>query len=121
MSAPMDTTTATGRRLRKRAHPCPECGGEVIAAGPAAIFCSRSCKRAHHDRTERRGARLLPYVMAARQTRDGTRGDKETGAHAAHVARTLMERWRDEDAAAGRMSATELTALRIRLGHDWRR
>lgn len=65
-----------------------------------------------------RGRVLVPYVLAARQTRDGTRGDKGTGKRAAQISHTLMQRYRDEDREAGRMDAVAFAALRIQHGFD---
>lgn len=104
-------------------HDCPECGGTVTPRGPRQLYCSPACKRAWQHRAAVRGRQILPHIMAARATRDGTRGDegaREVGAHAAFLARQLLQQWRDEDAAAGRMDAVRLAQLRRRFGHDWR-
>ncbi len=102
---------------RKASHKCPECGGDVWLTGPRPVFCSKACRKASHYREVLRGRQLLNLAMAARATRDGSRGDRETGAYAAREARSLMQQWADEDRAAGRMSAVELVALRRRMGH----
>ena len=60
----------------------------------------------------------MSVIMAARQTRDGTRGDRDTGMRAASDANLFMQRWRDEDEREGRMSAVEYMARRYRLGFE---
>ncbi|WP_230769501.1 hypothetical protein [Sphingomonas sp. Leaf4] len=65
-----------------------------------------------------RGKVLTPLAIVARVTRNGTRGDKATGARAASEAATLIQQWRDDDAAAGRMSHPEYLARRYRTGFD---
>ena len=111
MAAPQSFAPRTAR------HNCPECGGAVGLSGPRQMFCSTGCRKAHHARETLRGRMLLHFAMAARATRDGTRGDRETGAYASAEARELMQRWAEEDRAAGRMSAVEIIALRKWMGH----
>lgn len=95
---------------------CPECSTTFQAAQRGQIFCSRVHKRAYNNRWLKRGAVLAPIFAAARVTRNGTRGDKATGAQASHDANLLAQLWQDEDAAAGRMPGVEYMALRYRLG-----
>jgi hypothetical protein len=91
----------------------------VQLRGPGQIFCAPSCKKAHHYREGIRGRQLMMYAMAARQTRNGSRGNQEVGAHASTRMNQLMADWKAEDTAAGQMDAVELAALRQRKNHDW--
>lgn len=111
---------AAPKRFAGGRHACPECGAGVTPTGPRQLFCSQPCRRAWNYRTAVRGQQLLPYALASRQTREGTRGGAEArdaGRYAASEARDLMQRWRDEDAAAGRMAPAAFIALRRRYGH----
>lgn len=105
----------------KGSRRCPECLAAVkasAAAGFRNIFCCPAHRQAWHNRATVRGRVLVPLVLAARVTRDGSRGDRETGRRAARQARALMQRYAEEDRAAGRMPADEYAALRHRFGHD---
>lgn len=95
---------------------CPECLQPVARIQPTQLFCCPQHKRAYNNRWLQRGAVLAPLYAAARATRGGTRGDKRTGARARADADHLVQRWRDEDAAAGRMPVTQYMAERYRLG-----
>jgi hypothetical protein len=105
---------ATGRGERV----CPECGQSFQAAQWRQFFCSPDHKSAFHNRQTVRGRVLTPLAMAARQTRGGSRGDKATGRAARADADFLMQRWTDEDRAAGRMPMVEYVALRRSLGFE---
>jgi hypothetical protein len=111
-------TPATGAKGSRR---CPECLAAVkpsAGAGFRNMFCCPEHRVAYHNRATVRGRVLVPLVMAARLTRDGSRGDTVTGKRAARQARTLMQRYAEEDRAGGRMPADEYAALRHRLGFD---
>jgi hypothetical protein len=95
---------------------CPECLTH-LRKGRRGLFCSAACKRAHNHRWARRGAVLAPIFAAARATRDGTRGDVAIGKAASRDANLLEQLWRDEDRAAGRMTAVDYMRLRYRLGY----
>jgi hypothetical protein len=101
-------------------HVCPECGERARKHHPRQIFCSTAHKRAREARTRRRGAMLYPFAVVARVTRGGTRGNRHDalGAAAQRDLDLLIQRWRDEDAAAGRMDELDYLALRRRLGFD---
>lgn len=106
--------------LPVKAWPCPECGGPVVVRNKRQqIFCSDPCRKAHHYRDGVRGRQLMQYAMAARQTRNGSRGNAEVGSLASSRMNNLMAAWRDEDAKAGRMDAVQLAALRNRFCRDW--
>lgn len=97
---------------------CPECGATFKPAQRRQLFCSPKHKSDFHNRQTVRGRVLTPLAMAARQTRGGSRGDKGTGRQARSDADFLMQRWTDEDRAAGRMSMVAYVALRLRLGFE---
>jgi hypothetical protein len=82
------------------------------------MFCSHPHRRAWHNRATKRGAVLFSLVMAARETRDGTRGHKATGKTASWQGNSLMQRWRDEDRDAARMGQVEYLRRRFALGFD---
>jgi hypothetical protein len=107
-SAPPPRATAT----------CPECGAAFQRAQWRQLFCSPSHKADFHNRATARGRVLTPLVMAARQTRGGSRGDTETGRAARADADFLIQRWTVEDREAGRMSMVDYVALRRRLGFE---
>lgn len=97
---------------------CPECmvPFPIRRSQPRQLFCCREHKRAYNNRWLTRGAVLAPLYAAARATRGGTRGNAATGARARRDAEQLAQRWRDEDAAAGRMPVVDYLAERYRLG-----
>lgn len=95
---------------------CPECGGAYLARQRNQLFCCNAHKRAYNNRWGKRGAVLAPLYAAARATRGGSRGDKITGAKARSAADHLVQRWKEEDQAAGRASAVEYVAARYRFG-----
>ena len=100
---------------------CPECKPAVrafVRRHPGQLFCTTAHRDAWNDRAAKRGKVLAPLAIVARLTRNGTRLDRETGARAASDQHSLITRWRDEDAAAGRMSHTEYLARRYRAGFD---
>ncbi|UAK24212.1 hypothetical protein [Sphingomonas nostoxanthinifaciens] len=98
------------------AHGCPECGERFPRVHPFQIFCNRGHGRAWEARNRHRGAQLYPFAVVARMTRGGTRGDRVTGARAHQDADQLINRWRDEDADAGRMGLPEYLSIRYQLG-----
>jgi hypothetical protein len=95
---------------------CPECLAAFRRNQPHQLFCSPVHKRAWHNRWLTRGAVLAPLQAAARATRGGSRGDKATGARARGDGDHLLQRWKGEDSAAGRMPIVEYVAERYRLG-----
>jgi len=97
---------------------CPECRARFVPRHPGQLFCTAAHRDAWNNRQTVRGRVLTPLVMVARETRNGTRGDRVTGARAASQAATLMQRHRDEDRAAGRLSHPEYLARRYRAGFD---
>lgn len=83
------------------------------------MFCTRRCQNEHSNLMTVRGRKAMLLVMAARQTRDGTRGTPEgraAGRKAFAELAALLQSHRNEDRVAGRMDAIEIYALRERLG-----
>ncbi|HEY1605582.1 MAG TPA: hypothetical protein VGF77_08275 [Allosphingosinicella sp.] len=117
-AVPQTAVPAAGEvaRTNRGSRRCPECLAAFGAVQPGQLFCCREHKRAYNNRWLKRGAVIAPLYAAAWQTRDGTRGDKATGKRARQDSRQLIQRWKDEDAAAGRMSVVDYMAARYRLG-----
>ena len=65
-----------------------------------------------------RGRVATPLLMAARHTRNGSRGGSRYGYRASVDLDRLLARWRREDARDGRMSAVEYNDRRYALGFD---
>lgn len=97
---------------------CPECGRAFTPRHWRSLFCSAAHRAAWHNRATVRGRTLTPLVMATRQTRGGTRGDKATGKAARSMADQLMQKWREEDRAAGRIDQAEYVRRRLAMGFD---
>jgi hypothetical protein len=97
---------------------CPECRAVFAPKHWRSLFCCAEHRVAWHNRATVRGRVLTPLVMAARQTRGGSRGDRDTGKAARRDADAHMQRWRDEDRAAGRMDQAEYIRRRNKLGFD---
>ena len=100
-------------------HLCPECGEvfQPIAGQARQLFCTPAHKQAFQQRARIRGRALLPLQMAARITRGGSRGNASVGIRARQDAEQLIDRWVAEDREAGRMSAVDYIALRLRKGY----
>ena len=98
--------------------PCPECLASFAPAHPLQLFCSPAHRDAWNNRYTVRGRVLTPLAIVARLTRDGTRGDKQTGRRAAVEQAILIQRWRDDDRAAGRMEWPEYLRRRYAIGFD---
>lgn len=96
---------------------CPECMEPFHRVHPRQLFCSPAHKKAFHNRATARGLTLAPVAIAARATRDGSTGDKDTGKRARRESRRLMDRWAREDREAGRMSMVDYMAARWRIGY----
>lgn len=92
---------------------CPECLTETKAP---KTFCSPEHKAAYHNRQTVRGRVLTPLRMASRITRGGTRRDIEIGKQARAQDERLVQRWIEEDRAAGRMAADDYLRQSIALG-----
>ncbi|WP_233420084.1 hypothetical protein [Sphingomonas paucimobilis] len=118
----MDVLHAAAKPPRQRVgyppRQCPECMAHFKPQDQRQLFCSTEHRVAWNNRATVRGRVLTCYSMAARQTRDGTRGDRDTGKRAAQISHDLMQRYRDEDREAGRMDAVSFAALRFRHGFE---
>lgn len=123
---PVEGATPSEPRRSTRNHrwgfgECPECMEEFVLGHPSQLFC---CNRHRDDwrvRETNRGRQVSALDMVARITRDGTRGsaeDRELGREAARLARTLRQRWKDEDREAGRMPWTLYLRRRLAIGFD---
>lgn len=100
---------------------CPECGKLFEPRVVNQLFCTPQHNAAWNNRATMRGRTLTPVSMVARITRDGTRGtpeQREVGRRAASSHRRMIQRFRDEDRAAGRMEWADYMILRIRHGFD---
>lgn len=100
---------------------CPECRKPFEPKVANQLFCCPEHKRAWNNRALTRGGVLTAYAIAAEITRNGSRGTparREAGRHAARKKAQLIQRYRDEDRAAGRMEWPDYMILRIELGFD---
>lgn len=101
---------------------CPECQTPLgRLRSPNQLFCSIAHRDRWNNRTAARGKILTPLAIVDRMTRSGTRGNEEAkavGREAASHAAILIQRWRDEDAAAGRMGWPEYLQRRYAVGFD---
>lgn len=100
---------------------CPECGASAPRRAANQLFCTPAHRDAWNTRIAVRGKVAQPLAMVARITRDGTRGsqvERDTGRRAASELRYLLQKWRDEDRAAGRMDWPTYLALRYASGFD---
>ena len=113
-AAPEKPVTAPPPQTR----PCPECMAGFVATQAGQLFCTPAHRDAWNNRGTVRGRVLTPLAMVARITRDGTRGDRVTGKRASSENAALIQRWRDEDAAAGRMPWPEYLRRRYAAGFD---
>ena len=100
-------------------RPCPECMKLFEPKVVNQLFCDPAHNAAWNNRQTKRGRVLTGIDMAAYITRNGTRGPVEhraAGKRAGRDRHRLIQRWRDEDAEAGRMAHPEYNARRYRLG-----
>ena len=95
---------------------CPECGAAFLAVQRHQLFCSHPHRRAWHNRWMKRGAVLAPLQATVRITRGGSRGRKGIGRIARCDAERLLQNWKEEDSAAGRMQIDQYMEMRYRLG-----
>jgi hypothetical protein len=73
------------------------------------LFCSTACRRAFHNLQMKRGAVLTPLVLT---WRGGKRGAGANSTWAFREFCALADRWRAEDAKAGRRTDDVMTAKR---------
>lgn len=98
-------------------RPCPECMAHFQPVHPRQLFCSEAHKRAFNNRWTVRGRALAVIATAARITRGGNRGDRQTGRTARREAERMMSRFAQEDRDAGRMSAVDYMRDRQKIGY----
>lgn len=97
---------------------CPECLQPFPRAHPGQLFCSPAHRDAWNNRATVRGRVLTPLAMVERVTRGGSRGDTATGIRARQQKDQLIQRWIEEDRAAGRMDWPAYLRLRYGVGFD---
>lgn len=98
---------------------CPECGKLFEPNVRNQLFCTPAHKAAWNNRATVRGRVLTPLSIAARVTRNGTRGTpeaREIGRRASNAHNALIQQYRDEDRAAGRMEWTQFLIARVKHG-----
>lgn len=61
---------------------------------------------------------MTPLAIVERVTRGGSRGDTKTGRRARQEKDALIQRWIEEDRAAGRMAWSDYMARRYAIGFD---
>lgn len=101
---------------------CPECRKVFEPKVVNQLFCCSAHNTAWNNRATARGRVLTPISMVAYITRNGTRGkteeQREAGKKAARQHHYLIQRYRDEDRAAGRMEWADYMILRVKYGFD---
>lgn len=97
---------------------CPECMSPFARKHPLQLFCSTTHRDVWNTRQAIRGRVATPLIVVARMTRYGTRGDIDTGKRAGTDINNLIQRWIEEDRAAGRMSWPEYLKRRYAIGFD---
>lgn len=97
---------------------CPECLQPFPRIQPGQLFCSPAHRDGWNNRQTVRGRILTPLTIVARVTRGGSRGDTATGAKARRQQEALIQRWVNEDRAAGRMDWPAYMRLRYASGFD---
>lgn len=98
---------------------CPECMKLFEPNRRNQLFCEAEHNAAWTNRQTVRGRVLTSFAMTAYITRNGTRGTpeaREAGKTAARKKHQLIQQWRDDDRAAGRMEWPEFMRVRIRFG-----
>lgn len=116
LHGPAETATAASRARPVR-QACPECSHTFQPVHSRQLFCCADHKAAFHNRATVRGRTLTPMAMAARITRDGSRGDLDMGRIARRESRRLIDAWAREDREAGRMDMVEYMRARTRIGY----
>lgn len=102
-------------------RPCPECLKLFEPKVFNQLFCCPQHNTAWSNRATARGRVLTSISIVAYVTRHGTRGTpdaREAGKKATSSHHQLIQRYRDEDRAAGRMEWPEYMIRRIKLGLD---
>ena len=100
---------------------CPECGKPFEPKVVGQLFCEPEHNTDWNNRQTKRGRVLTPLVIAAVATRNGRSGsaeEREAGKRACREQNRLIQRYRAEDRAAGRMDWRAFNALRFKLGFE---
>lgn len=97
---------------------CPECLQRFPRRHPGQLFCTTVHRDAWNNRATVRGRVLTPLAIVERVTRGGSRGDTHTGKRARQQKDALIQRWIEEDRAAGRMTWPDYMARRYAIGFD---
>lgn len=97
---------------------CPECLTAFDPRHPGQLFCAPAHRDAWNNRATVRGRVLTGLAIVVRVTRGGSRGDTATGQRARRDHDRLIQRWIEEDRAAGRMPWPTYMARRYALGFD---
>lgn len=103
------------------ARPCPECLKLFEPKVRNQLFCCPQHNTAWNNRATTRGRVLTQLSIVARVTRNGSRGTEEArkaGRQASNLHNQLIQRYRDEDRAAGRMEWPEYMMRRFKIGFD---
>jgi len=98
------------RRRFKRT--CCECGVEFLANDVQGRFCDKKHKDAWKNRSLKRGAIMVPLVLAWR----AGRGSKEEAKWAYKELCKLADQWNAEDRAAGRTPMAKYLLPKMRSG-----
>lgn len=105
--APANSPAVGATPAARPSRACAECLAPYTSPQPGQLFCCAEHRTAFQDRMRIRGRQLVPFELAARATRGGSRGDTATGIKARQTALALKDRWNAEDREAGRMSMVE--------------
>ncbi|GAA4220197.1 hypothetical protein GCM10022253_23790 [Sphingomonas endophytica] len=97
---------------------CPECQAAFVPQQNTQLFCCSQHRAAWNNRMTVRGRVATPLMIAARLTRNGTRGGSTSGYRASVDLDTLIRRWRQEDQDARRMATVAYVDRRYALGFD---
>ncbi len=97
---------------------CPECQAPFALQQPTQLFCCAEHRTSWNNRMTVRGRVATPLMIAARLTRNGSRGGSVSGYRASTDLDTLIRRWRREDEGEGRMSTVSYVDRRYALGFD---
>lgn len=100
------------------ARQCPECLCSYAPHHALQLFCTVAHRDAWNNRIAVRARVLGPLALVSRITRQGTRGDRATGRRATADCHALLQRWVNEDRAAGRMAWPDYLRLRYAIGFD---
>lgn len=90
----------------ERCANCPK----TIPEGRRSLFCSPACKKGWFARSLKRGQVVAPFVQAAALARHAP---SDVGRYSTRMMWALARKWNAQDAAAGRMNATDYAKRRM--------